>query len=146
MSRPLHPAVKWGCIVPIVPVIIAVIVLLILDRAVPSVPRSKLPPSATDIQEYHSDSWNGDFVRLIKAKMPPEEYTGYARRLKLATLFDPAIHHELKSLVNMGIGGAPKWWNPPSASASTYFEHKKSDFLQVLSYSNGYVYYLVASW
>ncbi|MEI6071520.1 MAG: hypothetical protein WCS31_06990 [Verrucomicrobiae bacterium] len=146
MSRPLHPGVKWGCLVPIVPILIAIVGVVLLNRFTPSAPRSKLPPSATDIQEYYSVSGNGDFVRLIKAKMPQQEYPEYARRLQLVTIFDPATHRNLESMINIGIGGAPPWWNPPKASKTTYFENNKSDYLQVLSYSNGYVYYLVASW
>jgi hypothetical protein len=86
-------------------------------------------------------------VRLLKAKLSQEKYTEYARRLNLVSLFDSATHQDIESLINLAIGDAPQWWNPPKASRDTYFEHKKGDdYLQVLSYANGHVYYLVTSW
>jgi hypothetical protein len=143
----VHPVVKWGCIASILVVVVLIAGVFMLDRLIPSTARSQLPASATDIQEYYSDSWNGDFVRLIKAKLPQETYAEYARRLKIVTLFDPATDQDIESVINLVIADAPTWWNPPKASETTYFEHRKGDdYLQVLSYSNGYVYYLVTSW
>ena len=143
----MHPLVKWGCLLPIVAIGVLICGAFLLDYFMPSAARSKLPPSATQIQEYYSCSWNGDFVRVIKAKLPREEYVSYAQSLSLATLFDPAINHDIESEINMGVGDAPTWWTPPRASRTTYFRYEKGDdYLEVLSYSNGYVYYLVSSW
>lgn len=145
--RLVHPAVKWGCLLPLITAVVLICGVLLLDRFIPSAARRKLPASATQIQEYYSNCWNGDFVRLIKAKLPRQEYAKYAGSLNLASLYDPAIRQDMEGTINMGIGDAPSWWNPPTASGTTYFEYKKgNDCLQVLSYSNGYVYYLVTSW
>ena len=113
----------------------------------PSAGRRALPASAIDIQEYYSGTWNGDFVRLIKARLPLEDYDAYAKALKLYERFDATKHAEIKSMIEIGIGGAPGWWDPPRASATTYFKHVKGDqYVQALNYSNGTVYYLITSW
>ncbi len=62
--------VKWGCVALVVGVLSLTAILYLLDTFMPSAARRALPESATDIQEYYSDSWNGDFVCLIKAQLP----------------------------------------------------------------------------
>lgn len=139
--------VKWGCIAPGVGVPLLFVALLLLDTYLPSGVRRALPESATDIQEYYSDSWNGDFVRLLKARMSEEAYGDYAKALGLVTRFDESKHADIRSSIDMGAGGAPSWWDPPRSSDTTYFKHLKGDdFVKTLKYSNGTVYVFITSW
>ncbi|HEY5742081.1 MAG TPA: hypothetical protein VIS99_06020, partial [Terrimicrobiaceae bacterium] len=57
-------AVKLGCLVPLAGIVALVLPLI----------RRALPSSASEIQEYYDDSWNGDFVRLVKAPLPATDY------------------------------------------------------------------------
>lgn len=139
-------AVKLGCLVPLAGIVALVLPLILLDAVVPSSARRALPSSASEIQEYYDDSWNGDFVRLVKAPLPATDYAEYARRLGLSARFDPTLHHDIASYVNMGIVDAA-WWDPSGATTNTYFDYKKGDdYLQVLSYKDGYVYFKTVSW
>jgi hypothetical protein len=138
---------KWGCIAPVICLLLVVVAILLVDAIVPSGPRRALPKSASDIQEYYSDSWNGDFVRIIKAKLPEKDYVDYANELKIPFSFDASKHEDIRSMIDMGAGDAPSWWNPPSASETTFFDHVKGDdYVKSLKYSNGTVYLFIASW
>lgn len=118
-STRIPKPIKWGCFTPTIGIVALVIILLLADRFVPSSARRALPASATEIQEYYDDSWNGDFARVIKAKLPEKDYTEYARRLGLTVRFDPLKHAEIASSINMGVGG-PEWWNPPQATETIF--------------------------
>lgn len=112
----------------------------------PSTARRSLPESATDVQEHYSDSWNGDYVRCIKARLPEIDLPLYAKKLGLSERFDPAAHHDIANLIDISFDG-PDWWTPPPATQTTYFGYERGDdFLQVLKYSSGYVYFVSTSW
>lgn len=139
--------IKWGCLAPTAFVILLILGCMLVDEVVPSQARRALPGSASDVQEYYSDSWNGDFIRLIKAKLPRKDYEEYARVLGLTERFDPIKHAEIKSMIGIGAGDAPDWWNPPMTRDTTFFEHVKGDDnVRALNYSNGSVFYLMTSW
>lgn len=143
----LSRGVKWGCITPVVGLLLLISVGLLYDKFMPSNEHRALPKSATDIQEYYSDSWNGDFLRVIKAKLPEKDYEAYAKALSMTTKFDESVHKEIRSMIDIGAGDAPVWWDPPRASGTTYFEHiRGSDRVQTLKYSNGAVYLLIVRW
>jgi len=132
---------------PFIALVVLICAVLLADRFIPSNARRKLPASATHIQEYYSDCLIGDFTRLIKAKLPQQDYAKYASNVNLESLFDPVNHQDIESTINLRFGDAPPWWNPPKASGTTYYEYKKGDvFLRVMSYSDGYVYYLMTKW
>ena len=112
----------------------------------PSIARRSLPKSAIDVQEYYSDSWNGDYVRCLKAKLPEADFPLYAKTLGLTASFDPVAHSDIASMINMRFDG-PDWWTPPPAEQTTYFRHKLGDdFIQVLKYSSGHAYFVSTSW
>ncbi|EDY16070.1 hypothetical protein CfE428DRAFT_6395 [Chthoniobacter flavus Ellin428] len=145
MRRNLNPLLKWGCLIPLGVVLPLVFAAMALDRFLPSAARRALPASASDVQEYYSGTV--DYVRCLKAKLPEGDVVLYARNLNLTSRFDPVEDAKIASMVNIGIGDAPKWWNPPSASASSYFRYAPGkERVEVLRYSNGYVYYLVTAW
>ena len=139
--------VKWGCIAPVVGVLSLIAFLYLLDTFMPSAAGRALPESANDIQEYYSDSWNGDFVRLVKARLPEGDYEEYAKALNLSTRFDDSKHADIRSTIDIGAGDAPAWWDPPRSSSTTYFDHVKGDdYVQTLKYSDGTVYLFIVSW
>ena len=139
--------VKWGCNAPVLCVLSLIAILYLFDSSYPSAARRALPESATDIQEYYSDSWNGDFVRLIKARLPEGDYEEYAKALNLSTRFDDSKHADIRSTIDISVGDSPAWWDPPRSSGTTYFDIVKGDdCVQTLKYSNGTVYMLIVSW
>lgn len=142
----INPWLMWGCLTPIAVILALILGLFLLDAFLPSAARRALPDSATDVQEYYSDSWNGDYVRCVRAKLPETDFPLYAKNLGLTERFDPVAHTDIASMINIGVGG-PAWWTPPSAGPTTYFQHKRDDdFLQVLKYSGGYAYFVSTSW
>ena len=143
----LHTGLKWGCLAPVCALTILIISVAALDALLPSSAKRSLPKSASNIQEYYSDSWNGDFVRLLRADLPEQDYEIYTRSVNLSESYDPTKHADIKTMIEMGIGDAPSWWTPPPASDTTLFEYQRGDdYLRVLSYSDGTVYYLITSW
>jgi len=143
----IPPAVKWGFGIPVIGFLALLSGFYIVDTAMPSNARRALPQSATHVQEYYSDSWNGDFVRLIRADLPEKDYEEYAKRLNLSLRYDETRHKEIRSLIEIGAGEAPDWWNPPRASATTFFKYTKgNDHVQSLNFKDGKVYYLITSW
>ena len=132
--------------------ITSIIILLLLigaivfiDDLIPSKAQKALPNSATNILEYYSGTV--DFVRLLKADMSRTDYDLYADNLKLTTQFSPNEHADIRSTIEAGIGDAPDWWDPPSASSSTYFKYRKGEeYLNVLYYENATAYLMFLSW
>lgn len=50
-----------------------------------------LPASAVDVQEFHRRSL-GSITRIVKARLPEEDFPVYARSLGLKSRFDPTEH------------------------------------------------------
>jgi hypothetical protein len=143
----MNPFVKWGCLYPTVAVVALILGVFYWDRFVPSGPRRALPRSATEVQEYYRDHWNGDFVRVIKARLPEADVPRYAKALGLTERFDPVAHREISSRINSlrNVAGQP-WFTPPQADATTYLDHKRGDdYFQVLWYGDGFVYFIALS-
>jgi len=137
-----YPWLKWGCLIPIV----GLFVLFALDVFMPSAARRALPSSAMEVQEFYSDSWNGDYVRCLRAKLPEADFPLFAKHLGLSEHFDPVKDADIASMINMSFGG-PDWWRPPQAGPTTYFKYKRgNDFLEVLNYSEGYAYFVSTAW
>ena len=138
--------IKWGCQLPVA--ILALLVLLVLfhDFLMPSTVWWKLPFSASEVDEYYDDSWNGDFIRVLKAKLPPEDYERFAASLGLTTKYDPIVHSEIYNDLN-SCGCNESWWDPPNPSTNSYFTHTKGgENTTILRYDNGYVYFCVSAW
>jgi hypothetical protein len=141
-------AEKWGCLILIVGVLLLPFIGYFLREFRASDGRKALPADAANVDEYliHGNV-GGDFTRLLKASLPSNRYSDYAKSLDLSERFDPQRHHRIESILNTKIGEAPVWWNPPEINSTTYFQHKEGDdYLRVLRYHNGSVYLLVHSW
>lgn len=73
-----------GCSWTLAVVAAGSLLIWILDHVVPSSAVRNLPKGASDINEFYRDSgMSGDFIRLLKARIPREqvaEYAGKSRR------------------------------------------------------------------
>ena len=57
----------------------------------------------------------------------------------------PATDNDLN--LNPAFTGKPDWWRPPAPNRSTYFKMKRGEsHREVLSYADGFAYYLVDRW
>jgi|GEM_PF-1737303 len=148
------PRVIWGCLIPIVGILLLPFVSYFLREFQTSAGRKALPAEAANVEQYLKHGIiGGDFIRLLKASLPAERYSDYAKSLGLSDTFDPRVHQRIEPTLNMNptlnmkIGDAPGWWNPPEVDSTTYFEYKEGDdHLRVLRYHNGSVYLLDLSW
>jgi hypothetical protein len=138
----------WGCLISFVGILLLPFVGYPIREFQTSAGRKALPADAANVEQYLIHGFfGGDFTRLLKASLPAERYSDYAKSLGLSERFDPQVHHGMKSILNMKIGDAPLWWNPPEVHSTAYFQHKEGDeYLRVLRYHNGSVYLLVLSW
>lgn len=141
-------AAKWGCSLPLVIIVLLPFIGYPLREFRTSDGRKALPPEAANVKEDLVHGIFGrDYTRLLKASLPAERYSDYAKSLHLSERFDPQVHHRIETTLNTKIGGAPVWWNPPEVDSTAYFQHKEGDdFLRVLRYHDGSVYLLVVSW
>ncbi len=141
-------AAKWGCSIPLV--IIALLPFIGYPKREFRTSRGikLLPAEATHVEEDLIHGFiGGDFTRLLKAELPADRFPENANALGLSDQFDPRIHSGIQSILNMKIGDAPAWWNPPEVDSTAYFQHKADDdYLRVLRYHDGSVYFLVSSW
>lgn len=98
------------------------------------------------MQEYYHDSWTGDFVRLLKARLPQADFPQYAKNLGLTERFDPVIHADIGGTIHsLRFVAGKKWFDPPPADQTTYFRHERGrhhSYSEVLWYSNGFVYFI----
>ena len=148
------PRVIWGCLIPIVGILLLLFSGPILMEFQTSAGRKALPAEAANVEQYLNHGIiGGDFIRLLKASLPAERYADYARSLGLSAKFDPRVHQKLEPTLNMNptlgikIADAPSWWNPPEVDSTSYFAYKESeDHLRVLRYHNGSVYLMELSW
>lgn len=141
-------AAKWGCLILLVGLLLLPFVGYFTREFRTSDGRKALPNEATNVQEYLGHGLiGGDFTRLLKASLPAEHYSDYARALGLSERFDPQADDRIAPTLNMMIGDAPAWWHPPEVDTTAYFEHQEGDdYLRVLRYHDGSVYLLVLSW
>ena len=141
-------AAKWGCSLPLVIIALLPFIGYPIRKFQTSEGREALPAEASNVEEYLAHGFfGGDYTRLLKAKLPADRYPEYAKSLHLSERFDPTLHHRIESKLNMKIGDAPVWWDPPVVDSTAYFQHKEGDdFLRVLRYHDGWVYLLVVSW
>jgi hypothetical protein len=132
-------------------VVVGLLVLVggikLLDN-MPSNARRHLPKSATDIQEYYHDYFNGDYTRVLKARLPEADYSQYAKNLKLSG--------HVKSRENLpreGFYVMPQlkharlsWWDPPDAWINCYYSSatKGSSFTSIV-WHDGWVYFYACS-
>lgn len=129
---------------------VAVVVLLAAavfaaDRLTPSPLRRELPRGATDVREFYDGSRNGDYVRVLRAKVRPEEVPAYAARLGLTERYSRTQHSGLS--IYLAAGGTPPWWTPPASLDGAYFQHRRgSESFTAARYAGGYLYVVASAW
>ena len=142
------PRVIWGCLIPIVAILLLLFSGPILMELQTSVARKALPAEAANVEECLKHGIIGsDFTRFLKASLPADRYSDYAKSIGLSDRFDPLVHQKIEPNLNMIICGAPGWWTPPEVDSTSFFEYKEGDdHLRVLRYHNGVVYLVELSW
>ena len=142
------PRVIWGCLIPIVGILLLPFVGYFLREFRTPEGRTALPAEATNVEEYLAHGFiSTDFTWLLKASLPANRYSDYAKSLGLSERFDPDVNQGIQSTLNVKLSDVPAWWNPPEVDSTSYFEHKEGhDHLRILRYHNGSVYLLELSW
>ena len=135
---------KLGCIIPVTIVVILVILIYVAPAFLPSNAERLLPPAASNVQTHYSGV--SDYVSVIKADLSEDDFHQYAKDLEFRDTFDPEVHNDIQSTIDMSFQ-LPSWWDPPKASRTTYFKFTRGDdHLKLLKYNDGKVYYLSSSW
>ena len=148
------PRLIWGCLIPIVGILLLPSVGYFLREFRTPEGRTALPAESTNVEEYLAHGFiSTDFTWLLKASLPANRYSDYAKSLGLSDKFDPRVHQKIEPTLNMNptldikVGDAPGWWNPPEVDSTSYFAYKEGDdHLRVLRYHNGSVYLMELSW
>ena len=138
----------WGCLTPIVALLLLLVFSYVATELRMAEGKRKLPTTASDIEVsgFHGII-GGDHRGLTKASIPRDAYPVYAKALCLTTKFDPKLHADIENQLNMQVGDAPGWWNPPKIDQTAYFDYTKgSTYYRVLRYNDGFVYYFRLSW
>jgi hypothetical protein len=143
-----RPRMIWGCLIPIVGIMLLPFVGYFLREFRTPEGRTALPAEATNVEEYLAHGFiSGDFTWLMKASLSANRYSDYAKSLGLPERFDPDVHRSIQSTLNMRIPDTPVWWNPPEVDSTAYFQYKEGvNYLRLLRYHNGTVYLLELSW
>ena len=138
---------RYGCLLPLVLIAILILGITIADKVIPSRARRALPSSGADVQEYYSDSgFTGDFVRVLKARLPEADFQQYASNLGL-TKYDPAIHGAEYDTIKIGAGDVPKWWNDPREMDNCYFKYTPGEeYYTRITWKDGWVYFISQAW
>jgi len=144
----LESAAKWGCSLPLVIIVLLPFIGYPIREFQTAEGRKALPTEGANVEEYLAHGFfGGDFTRLLTATLPADRYPEYAKALGLSDRFDPQVHRGIESSLNMKIGDAPVWWNPPQVDSTAFFQHKMGDdYLRVLRYHEGSAYLLTISW
>jgi hypothetical protein len=134
--------------------ILVVLGLLVLAGGIklldsmPSNARRNLPKSATDIQEYYHGYFNGDYTRVLKARLPAADYLQYANNLELRNhvksreTLPREGFYLMPQLKHAGL----RWWNPPEEWGDCYYSStpEGSPFASIV-WHDGWVYFYACS-
>ena len=137
-----------GCLTVIIAISVLFIASDLTRRFGPSRARRALPSSAQEINEkWMGLGFFGDFSRVLKARLPEEDYSAFVKNLGLETQFDPVLHDGTNRIpVNIHVGG-PKWWNEPQDLENCFFVYEpEHDYVCRVQYRNGFVYFTEAKW
>ncbi len=138
----------YGCLTPIVLVVVLIVGVIIVDKVVPSIACRALPDSATDIQEYYSDGgFTGDFARVLKARLPEKDFPLYAKNLGLSEKYDPIKYGSTYDQLKTAVGSVPDWWDEPTDMGNCYFLHTPGkEFFERIKWKDGWVYFVAVAW
>ncbi|GAA5120945.1 hypothetical protein GCM10023212_15350 [Luteolibacter yonseiensis] len=121
-------------------VVAAIAIVYLQDALLPSHAAGNLPEGATEIQEFYADYGiiTGDFVRLLKARIPENQVAEYARKVGAV---DRAGDGDK--------GRYPTWsreadWFKPRKPPLYY--RVEPGYRLIVGWENGYVYYDACAW
>ena len=139
---------RYGCLTPLAVITLLVVGVWLADVLLPSHARRALPGSAYDIKEYYDGyGISGDFVRILKARLPESDFIKYAEALHLSEKYDPAVHGLKYDAVKLGAGDVPDWWDEPRDMDNCYFSHTLGDeYVARVKWKNGWVYFIAQAW
>ena len=129
-----------GCLIVLCIIATFILAVFIADKFIPSGAIQKLPSNASEIEEhYQSFGINGDYQRLLRAKIPQEEVEGYAKKLGATNEYnkDNASHFP------------SSWsrldpWFAPQDPPLYYFQ--ETGYRILIGWEDGYVYLDVFAW
>lgn len=141
LKRSTKAAIISGGIGLPVAVIISALIYWDLNR--PTFQRLALPRCAQDVQEYISSSWQGNYILVIKARIPEKEFMPYVKRIGVITKYDPKVHDsDVYMALRMHLS-EPKWWDAPDDFNKCYFNiNSNKGFISWARYVDGVVYVL----
>ncbi|MBK1789984.1 hypothetical protein [Persicirhabdus sediminis] len=128
-----------GCFWILGIICVAILIVVVLDTFLPSKAVRNLPEGATDIQEHYEDvGFTGDFVRVVKARIPESEVAEYARRVGATRKEAGGAGSDYFSWT-----GAASWFAPENPPM--YF-HYEPGYRILVGWEDGYVYFDAAAW
>ena len=133
---------RWGCL--IIPIALTLLICgtFLADQLTkdqPSNARTRLPDTATEIQEFYEESlFPPEFNLLLKARIPEHEVEAYA---------------QLMGAINKESGQTGKeffswsrnidWFDPQE---DPLYYHYEQQYRIIVGWENGYVYLDVCQW
>jgi hypothetical protein len=128
-----------GCLWALGATALFIAMFLLIQSFRPSLPVRMLPKGAAEIQEYYKDyGMTGDFIRLMKARIPENQVEDYARRMG-ATQKASGSPGERVSWSSLG----PGWWRP--RKPPLYFL-KEREYQMLVGWEDGFVYVEIGAW
>jgi hypothetical protein len=117
----------------------AILVILVIDKIVPSKAVRDLPDGATEIHEYYKDfGITGDFSRLLKARIPRDQVQPYALRVGASNEEQGNAGKDYLSWT-----GGPDWWSP---KAPPLYFHQEQGYRILVGWEDGFVYFDAVAW
>lgn len=124
-----------GCSWTLAVVAAGSLLIWLLDHVVPSSAVRNLPKGASDINEFYRDSgMSGDFIRLLKARIPREQVAEYARKVGATHKVEPGKPWTHKSWIRFDLD----WWKPKQEPQ--YYSPDGNARIMV-GWEDGYVYF-----
>ena len=143
MSQKSKKKTRWGCLA--VPIFFTLLVGFCslsskISKGKPSLARTSLPDTATEIQEYYENTFlpPGEFHRLLKARMPRHEVEAYAHRVGATKRESGQTGKEFFSWA-----GAEEWFTPQEDPL--YYYHERQ-YRILVGWEDGYVYFDARAW
>jgi hypothetical protein len=128
-----------GCLWTLGVLCAAVLVVLVIDKNVPSKAVRELPEGATEVQEYYRDGGiTGDFSRILKARIPREQVEAYALRVGALNREEGKAGQDYSSWV-----GGPDWWSPKEPPL--FFRYEQG-YRILVGWEDGFVYFDAVAW
>lgn len=114
-----------------------------------SAARTALPDTATEIDERYFPSGNmQDFERLLRARLPRNDFEFYLRNLKMLNQYSRNKQKVETAVISWeALESTPNWWNPSSDLTTSYLDYDgKTEQYTLVKYENGYVYFKAVAW